>query len=139
LNLSEFADSVFKLDKKIRRVVVVDRAHHVLLQRPREGIKPILSEEDVHRYSTIVPEIMMEGAEKLEPVGGRIHGIAIRYDKFVVYFFKSGSHIVSISCEPDMVTPFITEMGTSVQEIWNRLDVRQHDHNENDRSGANVE
>ena len=109
-------ERIFNLDKRIRSVVITDVSYHTIISRMRNGIEsltPLAAESTV----SIVPRIMVEGAQRLEPYLGSVETVSARYKKAMLMFYRAGEYIIMLSFDPSVETPFHTKLASDLARI----------------------
>jgi hypothetical protein len=66
---------------------------------------------------SIVPRILVEGAEKLEPQCGLMTGLQIQYKKIILTIHSVGEYTVVLTFEPSVDTPFLSRINQLAQRI----------------------
>jgi hypothetical protein len=117
MNLEKFAEEAFKMEPRPRYVGIVDNQFHVLLSEMRRGVQSVTTEEQERNFVQIMPPIIVDAVEKLEPVLGKLESVRVRYEKVVLVFFRVESLIVILSFDPDVATPFGTNVSNSVDRL----------------------
>jgi len=121
LDINWIVESVFKIDKKIRYVGIVDREFRLIQSRMRVGIKSITSDQTDRDFISIVPPVIVNGLEKLQPTCGKLSGLTVRYEGVVLSLYPIAQYVVVISFEPDTETPFLDKIGDSVRKIMSQV------------------
>jgi hypothetical protein len=106
VNVKAFVQEVFKVDRAIRYVGIVDSDYHVLVSEQREGVSSYVPDEMQKNFVSIVPEIILESVEKLSPFLGEVSGVTAHYDKALVIFYRFLNLIVVLSFQAGVETPF---------------------------------
>ena len=117
MDAERFAEEAFKRDRKIRFVGVVDNEFHILFSKMREGVVSVTSEEEEHNFIQLMPPILVDGAEKMQHVLGRVGSITIRYEKVLLVFFRFGAVVVIFSYNPAVSTPFVSAVSDLMLEL----------------------
>ena len=107
MDVGNFADEVFKSDARILYVGIVDNELHVLISKMRDGAPNLTSDTSDRNYLQIAPNILVETAEKLSPVLGRVESVTIRYEKLFMVFFRLENLTIVLKFEPNIVRPFM--------------------------------
>jgi len=109
-------ERIFNLDKRIRSVVITDMNYHTVISRMRKGFEsltPLAAESTV----SIVPRIMVEGAQRLEPYLGSVETVSARYKKAMLVFYRAREYIIMLTFEPSVETPFHTRLASDLARI----------------------
>jgi len=76
----------------------------------REGIASVTTEKQDRDFIQLMPPILVEAAEKMQPVLGRVESATIRYEKVLLVFFRVNSVVVLLSFDPSVTTPFMSAL-----------------------------
>ncbi len=117
LALKEVTDSIFKLDKRIRYIAILNHQYDLLESRMREGVASLTPAQTDRDFMTIAAPLMVGAAEKLRPFCGAIRRVAVRYDKVLLVFFWTTAHLVILSLEPQVEPALLDEIGNSVRRL----------------------
>jgi len=117
LDVQKFAEEVFRSEPKVRYVRVLDNRLHVLLSRMREGVQSLTSDEEDKHWLVLVPNILIDCAEKLSPALGLVESVTIRYQDAFLVFFRLENLTVVLSFEPTVIRPFMTALSESMQKL----------------------
>jgi len=117
LDVEKFADEVLKSDSRIRYVGIIDNQLNVLVSRMREGVQSLTSDEADRHYMQIAPNILIDVAEKLIPVTGRVESVTIRYEKLFMVYFRLVNFTIVLSFEPTIVRPFMSALSDSMRRL----------------------
>jgi len=109
-------ERIFDLDKRIRSVVITDMSYHTIISKMRRGFES-LTPLDAESTVSIVPRIMVEGAQRLEPYMGSIETVSTRYKRAMLVFYRAREYIVMLSFEPSVETPFHTKLASDLSRI----------------------
>ena len=108
MDVEKFAQEAFRRDSRIRYVGIVDAEYHVLLSKMREGVESVRTSEDYRNFVQLMPPIIVDAAEKLQPILGKLESVTIRYEKVLFAFFRVKKVVVVLSYNPEVTTPFIS-------------------------------
>ncbi len=117
LDLKEVTDNVFKLDKRIRYIAILNHKFNLLESRMREGVASLTPAQTDRDFMTIAAPIMVGAAEKLQPFCGAIRRVAVRYDKVLLVFYRTTAHLVILSLEAQVEPALLDEIGNSVRKF----------------------
>lgn len=70
-------------------------------------------------FVSIVPRILVEGAQKLEQQCGSMRGLQIQYKRIILTIHSVGEYTVVLSFEPSVETPFLSRINQLAQRIVN--------------------
>jgi hypothetical protein len=65
----------------------------------------------------MVPKLMVDGAQSLENDCGPLRIMAVRYRKVMLAIYRGTRHIVMLSFEPKIETPFLDKLATGLESI----------------------
>ena len=111
----------FDADEKIRYVAIVDRGFRVIHSENRPDVNSLAPIDIERNFVSIVPRILVEGAEKLEQQCGLMTGLQIQYKKIILTIHSVGEYIVVLSFEPSVEMPFLSRINQLVQRIVGRV------------------
>ena len=117
----KFVEEAFKKDSRIRYVGIVDNQFHIVLSRMREGVQSVTTEEEERNFVQIMPPIIVDAVEKLEPLLGKLDNVTVRYEKVLLVFFHIQNFTVVFSFNPDVSTPFISSLSETMRTISSHL------------------
>jgi len=109
-------EKIFKLDNRIRSVVITDMNYHTIVSKMRRGFES-LTPLDAESTLSMIPRIMVENAQRLEPYLGSIETVSTRYKKAMLVFYRAREYIVLLSFEPSVETPFHTKLAKELGRI----------------------
>jgi len=109
-------ERIFDIDKRVRAVVITDMKYHTILSRMRRATES-LTPVDAESIISIVPRIIIEGAQKLEPFLGPMEIVSTKYKKALVVFYKAGEYLVLLSFDQSVETPFHTKLANELARI----------------------
>jgi hypothetical protein len=108
LDVEKFVQEAFKRDSRIRYVGVVDNEYHVLISKMREGLQSVTDPEADRNFLQFMPLIIVDTAEKLQRVVGRLESVTMRYDSILLVFFRIKEVVILLAYSPEVTTPFIS-------------------------------
>jgi len=117
----KFVEEAFKKDSRIRYVGIIDNQFHIVLSKMREGVQSITTEEQERNFVQLMPPIIMDAVEKLQPLLGKLDNVTVRYQKVLMVFFRIQNFTVVLSFNPDVSTPFISSLSQTIQTISSHL------------------
>ena len=117
----KFVEEAFKKDSRIRYVGIVDNQFHIVLSRMREGVQSVTTEEEERNFVQIMPPIIVDAVEKLQPLLGKLDNVTVRYEKVLLVFFHIQNFTVVFSFNPDVSTPFISSLSETMRTISSHL------------------
>jgi len=117
MDVKKFAQEALKADPRIRYVGVVDNQFHILLSEMREGVQSVTTDEQERNFVQIMPPIIVDAVEKLQPLLGKFDNVTVRYEKVLLVFFRMEGLIVILSFNSDVSTPFVSSLSESMRKI----------------------
>ena len=117
LDVKEITDSIFKLDKRIRYVAILNHQYGLVESRMREGVASLTPAQTDRDFMTLAAPLMVGSAEKLRPFCGAIRRLAVRYDKVLLVFYRTAAHLVVLSLEPHAEQALLDRIGDSVRKL----------------------
>lgn len=116
-DVEEVTENIFKLDKRIRYIAILNHQYDLLGSRMREGVASLTPAQTDRDFMTIAAPLMVDAAEKLRPFCGAIRRVAVRYDKVLLVFYRTAAHLVILSLEPQVEPALLDEIGSSVRRL----------------------
>ncbi|MGD0176987.1 MAG: hypothetical protein ABSC50_09220 [Candidatus Bathyarchaeia archaeon] len=113
----EITDTIFKLDKRIRYIAILNHQYDLLESRMRERVSSLTPAQTDRDFITIATPLIVDAAEKLRPFCGSIKRVALRYDKVLLVFYRTAAHLVVLSLEPGVEEALLDEIGNSVRKL----------------------
>ena len=110
-------ERIFNLDPAVRYVGIVDLDYHVILSKMRPGFSSLTPTEVDWNFISMVPKLMVDGAQGLENDCGPLRLITVRYRKVMLAIYRGTRHIVMLSFEPTIETPFQDKLATGLESI----------------------
>lgn len=117
LETKEITENIFKLDKRIRYVAILNHHYDLLESRMREGISSLTPAQTDRDFMTIAPPLMMDAAEKLRPFCGNVRRVTVRYDRVLLVLYRTAVHLVMLSLEPQVEQALLDRIGYSVRKL----------------------
>ena len=117
----KFAEAAFMKDSRIRYVGIIDNQFHILLSKMREGVQSITTENQEHNFVQLMPPIIVDAVEKLQPLLGKLDNVTVRYEKVLMVFFRVENLTVIFSFNPDVSTPFISALSETMRTLTSYL------------------
>ena len=117
----KFVEEAFEMDSRIRYVGIVDSQFHIVMSKMREGVQSVTTEEEERNFVQIMPPIIVDAVEKLQPILGKLDNVTVRYEKVLLVFFHIQNFTVVLSFNPDVSTPFISSLSETMRTISNHL------------------
>ena len=104
MDVEKLIDEAFKIDRGIRYVVIVDSQYNILGSKMRQNVVSFSSAETERNFISIIPPILVDAVEKLEPHLGKMDAVSIRYEKALLAFYRVGDLVLVLSFGPEVVT-----------------------------------
>jgi len=117
MDIEKFAEEAFRKDIRIRYVGIVDDEFHVLLSKMREGVQSVTTNEQERNFVQVMPPIIVDAVEKLQPILGTLDNVTVRFEKVLLVFFHLSTFTIVLSFNPDVSTPFISSLSDLMQTI----------------------
>jgi hypothetical protein len=117
VDIKEIIESIFKLDKRIRYIAILNHHYDLLESRMREGVSSLTPAQTDHDFMTIAAPGMVDASEKLRPFAGAIKRVTVRYDKVLLVFYRTTAHLVVLSLEPQVDQALLDKIGDSVRRL----------------------
>ena len=116
MDFDKFAEEMFKREPKLRYVGVVDN-FRVVLSRMREGIQSLTTDQEEERFVQLMPPIIVDAVEKMQPMLGKLNTVTVRYENLLLVFFRMQGLTVIFSFNPEVSTPFISTLSDEVLKL----------------------
>ena len=113
----EITENIFKLDKRIRYIAILNHQYDLLESRMRGGISSLTPAQTDLDFMKIATPLIVDAAEKLRPFCGSIRRVTVRYDKVALVFYRTAAHLVVLSLEPGVEQALLDEIGASVRKL----------------------
>ena len=113
----EITENIFKLDKRIRYIAILNHQYDLLESRMRGGVSSLTPAQTDLDFMKIATPLIVDAAEKLRPFCGSIRRVTVRYDKVALVFYRTATHLVVLSLEPGVEQPLLDEIGASVRKL----------------------
>jgi len=113
----EITENIFKLDKRIRYVAILNHQYDLLESRMRGGVSSLTPTQTDLDFMKIATPLIVDAAEKLRPFCGSVRRVTLRYDKVALVFYRTAAHLVVLSLEPGVEQPLLDEIGASVRRL----------------------
>ena len=117
MNVEKFAEEAFRKDNRIRYVGIVDNEFHILFLKMREAVQSLTTEEQERNFVQLMPPIIVDAVEKMQPLLGKFDTVTVRYEKVLLVFFRMNSLVVTLSFDPNVTTPFISSLSESIRKL----------------------
>jgi len=116
-DIKDATESIFRLDKRIRYIAILNHHYDLLESRMRQGVASITPSQADRDFMTLATPLMVGAAEKLQPFCGMIRRVTVRYDKVLLVFYRTAAHLVILSLEPQVDQALLDEVGKTVRKL----------------------
>jgi len=116
-DIKDATESIFRLDKRIRYIAILNHHYDLLESRMRQGVSSITPSQADRDFMTLATPLMVGAAEKLQPFCGMIRRVTVRYDKVLLVFYRTAAHLVILSLEPQVDQALLDEVGKTVRKL----------------------
>jgi len=117
LDIKEVTENIFKLDKRIRYVAILNHKYDLLESRMREGVSSLTPAQTDRDFMSMAAPLMIDSAEKLRPFCGAMKRLTVRYDKVFLALYRTAVHLLILSLEPQIDQALLDEIGNSVRKL----------------------
>jgi hypothetical protein len=117
VDIKEITESVFKLDKRIRYVAILNPRYDLLESKMREGVSSLTPAQTDRDFIRMAAPLMVDSAEKLRPFCGTMRRLTVRYDKVFLALYRTAAHLLILSLEPQVDQALLDEIGNSVRKL----------------------
>jgi hypothetical protein len=117
LDAERFAEEAFKRDSRIRFVGVIDNQFRILYSKMRQGVVSDASDEQERNFIQLMPPILIDAAEKMQPILGKVESVTIRYEKVLLVFFRINTVVVLLSFDATVSTPFMSALSDLMRDL----------------------
>jgi len=117
LDIKEVIDSVFKLDKRIRYVAILNPRYDLLESRMRDGVPSLTPAQTDRDFIKMAAPLMIDSAEKLRPFCGAMRRLTVRYDKVFLALYRTAAHLLIISLDPQVDQALLDQIGDTVRKL----------------------
>lgn len=113
----EITENIFKLDKRIRYIAILNHQYDLLESRMRGEVSSLTPAQTDLDFMKIATPLIVDAAEKLRPFCGSIRRVTVRYDKVALVSYRTAAHLVVLSLEPGVEQALLDEIGASVRKL----------------------
>jgi hypothetical protein len=117
LDIKEITENIFKLDKRIRYVAILNPRYDLLESKMRKGVSSLTPAQTDRDFIRMAAPLMVDSAEKLRPFCGTMRRLTVRYDKVFLAFYRTAAHLLILSLEPQVDQALLDEIGNSVRKL----------------------
>ena len=117
VDIKGIAENIFKLDKRIRYVAILNPRYYLLESKMREGVSSLTPAQTDRDFIRMAAPLMIDSAEKLRPFCGAMRRLTVRYDKVFLALYRTAAHLLILSLEPQVDQALLDEIGNSVRKL----------------------
>jgi len=117
VDIKEIIENIFKLDKRIRYVAILNPRYDLLESKMREGVSSLTPAQTDRDFMRMAAPLMIDSAEKLRPFCGVMRRLTVRYDKVFLVLYRTAAHLLILSLEPQVDQTLLDEIGNSVRKL----------------------
>jgi len=117
VDIKEVTENIFKLDKRIRYVAILNPRYDLLGSRMREGVPSLTPAQTDRDFMKMAAPLMIESVEKLRPFCGAMRRLTVRYDKVFLALFRTAAHLIILSLEPQVDQALLDRVGDAVKRL----------------------
>ena len=110
-------ENIFKLDKRIRYVAILNPKYDLLESKMREGVSSLTPAQTDRDFMKMAAPLMIDSAEKLRPFCGAMRRLTVRYDKVFLALYRTAAHLLIISLEPQVDQTLLDQIGDAVRKL----------------------
>ncbi len=116
-DIKEITENIFKLDKRIRYVAILNPRYDLLESKMRGGVSSLTPAQTDRDFIRMAAPLMVDSAEKLRPFCGAMRRLTVRYDKVFLALYRTAAHLLILSLEPQVDQALLDEIGNSVRKL----------------------
>ena len=116
-DIKEVAESIFKLDNRIRYVAILNPRYDLLESKMREGVSSLTPAQTDRDFMKMAAPLMVDSAEKLRPFCGGLRRLTVRYDKVFLALYRTAAHLLILSLEPQVDQALLDQIGDAVRKL----------------------
>jgi len=117
LDIKEVAENIFKLDKRIRYVAILNPRCDLLESKMRDGVSSLTPAQTDRDFMKMAAPLMIDSAEKLRPFCGAMRRLTVRYDKVFLVLYRTALYLLILSLEPQVDQALLDEIGNAVRKL----------------------
>jgi hypothetical protein len=110
-------ENIFKLDKRIRYVAILNPKYDLLESKMRDGVSSLTPAQTDRDFMKMAAPLMIDSAEKLRPFCGAMRRLTVRYDKVFLALYRTAAHLLVISLEPQVDQALLDQIGDAVRKL----------------------
>jgi len=117
LDMKPVAENIFKLDKRIKYVAILNPKYDLLESKMREGVSSLTPAQTDRDFMKMAAPLMIDSADKLRPFCGSMRRLTVRYDKVFLAMYRTAIHLLILSLEPQVDQAKLDEIGNAVRKL----------------------
>jgi len=117
LDIKEVAENIFKLDKRIRYVAILNPRYDLLESKMRDGVSSLTPAQTDRDFMKMAAPLMIDSAENLRPFCGAMRRLTVRYDKVFLALYRTALYLLILSLEPQVDQALLDEIGNAVRKL----------------------
>jgi len=117
LDMKPVAENIFKLDKRIKYVAILNPKYDLLESKMREGVSSLTPAQTDRDFMKMAAPLMIDSADKLRPFCGSMRRLTVRYDKVFLAMYRTAIHLLILSLEPQVDQALRDEIGNAVRKL----------------------
>jgi len=117
LDIKDLTENIFKLDKRIRYVAILNPKYDLLESKMRDGVPSLTPEQTDRDFMRIAAPLMIGSAEKLGPFCGAMRRLTVRYDRVFLALYRTATHLLVLSLEPQVDQQLLDQIGGAVRKL----------------------
>lgn len=115
---SGIVNQLFRIDPRIRYVGIGDMQYRVMASEMRPGMSSLTTTETDRTFVSMVPRVMVDGAQQLASAYGPMEILTVRYRKVLLAIYNADQHIVMLSYDPSVETPFTEALVRELKRVF---------------------
>jgi len=117
VDIKEVTENIFRLDKRIRYVAILNPRYDLLESKMKEGVSSLTPAQTDRDFMKMAAPLMIDTAEKLRPFCGAMRRLTVRYDKVFLAMYRTALHMLILSLEPQVDQALLDEIGNAVRKL----------------------
>jgi len=117
LDIGEVAENIFRLDKRIRYVAILNPGYDLLESKMRKGVSSLTPAQTDRDFMKMAAPLMIDSAEKLGPFCGGMRRLTVRYDRVFLAMYRTAAHLLILSLDPQVDQTLLDEIGNAVRKL----------------------
>ena len=112
-----FIRSMFEADAGISHIAIVNNEYRFIASKQREGVSSFTTLQTEKDFMSIIPPIIVDAVEKMQPFFGHLNGLVAHYEKVLMIFYRIGEMVVIVTYAPDVATPFYDKITGAFEKL----------------------